>query len=106
MKNIAASVSERLTSQDAACLPALWCNNLLHSAHFAGFEAHLDAMRVMSGTGQYLLHDSTRPLSSTLILFLDDVDLKPRLYVFSVLAIHISSLPRKIATQAPNSFAT
>src|SRR5215475_10747760 len=53
-------------------------------------------MRVMSGTGQYLLHDSTCPLSGTLILFLDDVDLKPRLYVFSVLAIHFSSLWRKI----------
>src|SRR5262249_59938716 len=73
-------------------------DNLLDSAYFAGFKAHLDAMRVMSGTCKYLLHDSTCPLSSTLILLLDDVDLKPRLYVFSVLAIHISSLPRKIAT--------
>src|SRR5215470_9113682 len=62
--------------------------NLLDSAHFAGLEAHLDAMRVMSGTGQYVLHDSMCPLSSTLILFLDDVDLKPGFYVFSVLAIH------------------
>src|SRR5262245_32250825 len=65
-------------------------DNLLDSAHFAGFKAHLDAMRVMRGAGQYLLHDTTRPLSSTLILFLDDVDLKPRLYVFSVLAVHIN----------------
>jgi len=89
MKNCAARLSERMTSQDAACLGALCCNDLLHSAHFAGFKTHLNAVRVMSGTGQYLFHDSMCPLSSTLILFLDYVDLKPRLYVFSVLAIHI-----------------
>src|SRR5262245_47407753 len=48
-------------------------------------------MRVMRGTGQYLLHDSTDPLSSTLILFLDNVDRKPTFYVLSVFARHTSS---------------
>jgi hypothetical protein len=38
-------------------------DNLLNSAHFAGFKTHLDAMRVEGGTGQCLLHDSARPLS-------------------------------------------
>ena len=69
-------------------------DNLLDSAHFAGFKTHLDAMRVMSGTGQYLLHDSPRSFSCALILFLDDVDLKSWFYVFSVLAVHFSSLLR------------
>src|SRR5215475_9014831 len=96
MKNSQARVSERLTSHDAACLRALRCNDLLHSAHFAGFKTHLDAVRVMCGTGQYLLHDPVRPFPCALILFLDYVDLKPWFYVFSVLATHTSSPLRKI----------
>src|SRR5215510_13850349 len=71
-------------------------DNLLDSAHFAGFKTHLDAVRMMGGTCQYLLHNSPRSFSGALILFLDDVDLKPRFYVFSVLAIHTSSLLRTI----------
>ena len=64
--------------------------NLLDSAHFAGFKTHLDAVRVVGGTGKDLLHDSSRPLPCPLILFLDDVYLKPGFYVFSVLAVHTS----------------
>jgi hypothetical protein len=69
-------------------------DDLLDSAYFAGFKTHLDAVGMMSGTCQYLLHDSPRSFSGALILFLDDVDLKPRFYVFSVLTIHFSSLLR------------
>jgi hypothetical protein len=69
-------------------------NDLLDSTYFAGFKTHLDAVRMMGGTCQYILHDSMRSLSGALILFLDDVDLKPRFYVFSVLAIHFSLLLR------------
>jgi hypothetical protein len=69
-------------------------DDLLDPTHFAGFKTHLDTVRMMSGTCQYVLHDSTRSFSGALILFLDDVDLKPRFYVFSVLAIHFSSLLR------------
>src|SRR5262245_25859531 len=69
-------------------------DDLLDSAYFAGFKTHLDAVRMVGGTCQYILHDSTRPFSGALILFLDDVDIKPRFYVFSVLAIHFSSLLR------------
>jgi hypothetical protein len=64
-------------------------DNLLHSAHFAGLKTHLDAMRMMGGTCQYIFHDSSGSFSGALILFLDDVDFKPRFYVFSVLAVHI-----------------
>jgi hypothetical protein len=82
-------------------------DNLLDSAHFAGFKAHLDAVRVMGGTGQYLLHDSPRPFSAALILFLDDVDLKPWFYVFSVLAVHTSPLFPKCRTDfGPPSIGT
>jgi len=45
-------------------------------------------MRVIRGTGKYLLHDSARPLSSALILFLNDIDFKSGFYIFSVLAVH------------------
>jgi hypothetical protein len=69
-------------------------DDLLDPTHFAGFKTHLDTVRMMSGTCQYVLHDSTRSFSGALILFLDDVYLKPRFYVFSVLAIHFSSLLR------------
>ena len=69
-------------------------DDLLDSAYFAGFKTHLDAVGMMGGTCQYILHDSPRSFSGALILFLDDVDLKPRFYVFSVLAIHFSSLLR------------
>jgi len=62
--------------------------NLLDSPRFAGFNTHFDAVRMMCGTGQYLLHDSARPLSRALIPFLDNVDLNPGFYVFSVLAVH------------------
>jgi hypothetical protein len=51
-------------------------------------------MRMMRGTGQYFLYDSARSPSSALVLFLDDVYLKPGFYIFSVLAIHtIMSAP-------------
>jgi hypothetical protein len=73
-------------------------DNLLDSAHFARFKAHLDAVRVMGGTGQYLLHDSQRPFSAALILFLDDVNLNPRFYVFSVLAVHAYSVTPQTIT--------
>jgi hypothetical protein len=73
MKNSAACLRMRLTSQGSACLRAWYCNNLLDSAHFTGFKAHLDAVRVMGGTGQDLLHDPARPFPCSLILFLDDV---------------------------------
>jgi hypothetical protein len=51
-------------------------------------------MRMMRRTGQDILHDSARSFSGALILFLDNVDLKPGFYVFSVLAVHLSSLLR------------
>ncbi len=73
-------------------------DDLLDSTHFAGFKTHLDAVRMMGGICQYILHNSTRSFSGALILFLDDVDLKPRFYVFSVLAIHTSSLSPKLGT--------
>src|SRR5215475_8235835 len=65
-------------------------DNLLHSAHFAGFKAHIDAMRMMGGICQDILHDSARSFSSALVLLLDDVNFQPRFYVFSILAVHIS----------------
>ena len=63
-------------------------NNLLDSAHLAGFKAHLDPVRVMSGTGQYFLHNPARLLPGSLVLFLDDVDFKSGFYIFSVLTVH------------------
>src|SRR5882672_4174392 len=70
-------------------------DNLLDSAHFAGFKTHFDAVRMIGGTGQDIFHDSARSFSSALILFLDDVDLKSGFYVFSVLAVHTSFSFRK-----------
>lgn len=35
-------------------------DNFLDSANFAGFQANLDAVRVMSGTGQYVFHNAAR----------------------------------------------
>src|SRR5262245_55590754 len=67
-------------------------DDLLDSTHLAGFKTHLDTVRMMGGTCQYILHDSTRSLPCALILFLDDVDIEPGFYVFSVLAIHFSLL--------------
>ena len=92
---MAPRVSRQSILQGAAYLRGRRCscaiNDLLHSADGAGFKADLDAVWMMGGTGQNIFHDSARSLSSALILFLDDVDLKSGLYVFSVLTIH--SLP-------------
>lgn len=63
-------------------------DNLLNSADFSGFKTHLDAMGMMGGIGQDILHDSARSFSGALVLFLDDVDFKSGFYVFSVLTIH------------------
>jgi hypothetical protein len=67
---------------------SVFIDNLLDSAHFAGLKTHFDAMRMTGGTGQDILHDSSRSFSGALILFLDDVNLDPRFYIFSVLAVH------------------
>jgi hypothetical protein len=78
-----------------ACLRAWRCNNLLHSANFAGLKSHLDAMRMIGGICQDILHDPARSFSSALILFLDDIDFEPGFYVFSILTVHTLSLIRK-----------
>jgi len=84
---------------DILALYLAFIDDLLDSAYFAGFKTHLDAMGMMSGTCQYILHDSQRSFSGALILLLDDVYLKPRFYVFSVLAIHFSSLLRSCSDE-------
>src|SRR5215813_11670610 len=70
-------------------------DDFLHPAHFAGLEPNFNAMRVMCGVGQNVLHDPARPFPRALILFLDDVDLKPRFNVLPILTIHFQTFLRK-----------
>lgn len=71
-----------------ALFSALLSDDFLHSANFAGFKSNLDAVRMICGVGQNVSHDSARALSRALILFLDDFNFQPALYIFPILPIH------------------
>jgi hypothetical protein len=66
-------------------------NDLIDSTDLAGFQPHLDAVRMVSGARQNILYDSARSPSRPLILFLDDPNFKSGFDVFTILAVHFNS---------------
>lgn len=73
-----------------------------HPAHLAVGEPDLDPVGVEGGVGEDLLHHPFGQLPRPLVALEDDLDLHPRLYVLSVLAVHAPSAPFRLGF-GPNS---
>ena len=69
-------------------LPSPLPHDPRHPAHLAVGEPDLDPVGMEGGVGEDILHHPLRPFPRPLILLEDDLDLQPRLYVLSILAVH------------------
>lgn len=78
-------------------------NHFLNSSDFSTFKSNLNSMRMGWRISQYVFDDTCCSLASSLILFLNNINLKAGPYIFSILPIHFFCRSLLLSQARPSS---